>query len=534
MAVDKQCVIYARFSSSNQREASIDQQESACRSYAARNGLTVLRVYADRALTGRTDQRPQFQQMIRDSSAGDFAIVLVYSLDRFSRDRYDAAVYKHQLKQHGVRVTSATEPITDDPAGILMESVLEGLAQYYSAELAQKIRRGYEDNAKKLIAPGSVPFGYQRTSDGKYAIVPSEAETVREIFRRVAAGEMYADIARDLNDRGIKTSKGAAWNKNSFRAMLQNVRYTGTYLTKYNIVENAIPQIITKEMFYQVQSLLPDRKPVRRRTENGYYTLSGRLFCGSCGKPMTGVSGTSRNGSLCYYYACAGHREHTCSQGNVRRDNLEEQIASALWDDVLSDDCIEWMAHETAARQRKDFPREDMDLVQSELDQVKKEKANVLRAIAAGIFTDGTRDLLLSLERREADLSACISSASSVADKLPTAEDIRSYLELFREGSPEQPFSRQGILDAFVTRVNLYQDHLTVFFKIKKEDRQRDIPFADPLSDSGSFSRTKWRCGELKQTLRGLFKATKWSCKDPKRTVYYIDDYVFALVIKSA
>lgn len=513
--ISNTCVIYARFSSVQQRDASIEQQERVCRAYASQKGYKVLRVYADRAITGRTDQRPQFQQMIKDAAAGDFCVVLVYALDRFSRDKYDSAVYKHELKKHNVRVVSATEPISDDPAGILLESVLEGLAQYYTAELSQKIRRGYEDNARKLLAPGSVPFGYRRSASGQYEIYEPEAEIVREIFQRVADGEIYADIARDLNARGLRTSKGAAWNKNSFRTMLSNIRYTGTYISKFNLVENAIPQIISKEVFYKVKTVIPQHKPSRRHSDNGYYSLSGRLFCGSCGKPMNGISGTARNGTLCFYYACAGHRAHTCDQQNLRRDDLEELIASALWDDVLSDDCITWMAETTVAHQAEDFQQDDLDLLQAELNQTKKEKANVLKAIAAGIFTDGTRDLLLSLEHKEAELSALLDASNANVEQLPTTDDIISYLQLFREGSVDQPFTRQGILDAFVTRAEVHPDHVTVFFNIKKEDRQKDVPFTDPLSEpDGSSTLDKWSCGE------------------PKRTVYYINDFTFALIIR--
>ena len=137
-------VIYARFSSSAQREASIEQQINVCTTYAQQNGYTILQTYSDRAITGRTDQRPQFLQMIKDAREGRFCAVIVYALDRFSRDKYDSARYKHDLRQNGVRVVSATEPITDNPSGILIESVFEGLAQYYSAELSQKIRRGKE------------------------------------------------------------------------------------------------------------------------------------------------------------------------------------------------------------------------------------------------------------------------------------------------------------------------------------------------------------------------------------------------------
>lgn len=146
-------VIYARFSSSAQREASIEQQINVCLAFAEREGYNVIQTYSDRALTGRTDRRPQFLQMIKDAKKGHFCVIIVYALDRFSRDKYDSARYKHELRQNGVRVVSATEPISDNPSGILIESVFEGLAQYYSAELAQKIRRGYEDNAKNAWRP---------------------------------------------------------------------------------------------------------------------------------------------------------------------------------------------------------------------------------------------------------------------------------------------------------------------------------------------------------------------------------------------
>ncbi len=151
----KIAVIYARYSSHNQRDVSIEQQVKADREYAERLGLKVITVYADRALTGTNDNRPEFQRMIEDAKKRIFSYVIVYSLDRFARDRYDSVVYKRQLKECGVRVLSAMENIGDDPTGVLMESLLEGLAEYYSKELAAKIRRGLNDNAEKCLVASS-------------------------------------------------------------------------------------------------------------------------------------------------------------------------------------------------------------------------------------------------------------------------------------------------------------------------------------------------------------------------------------------
>ena len=126
-------VIYARYSSDNQREESIEGQIRECTEYAVRNDITILSSYIDRALSARTADRPEFQRMIADSEKGLFDVVLVWKLDRFSRDRYDSAHYKHILKKNGVRVISARENISEGPEGIILESMLEGYAEYYSA-----------------------------------------------------------------------------------------------------------------------------------------------------------------------------------------------------------------------------------------------------------------------------------------------------------------------------------------------------------------------------------------------------------------
>jgi len=498
-------VIYARFSSSAQREASIEQQINVCTAFAEREGYTILQTYSDRALTGRTDRRPQFLQMIKDARKGRFCAIIVYALDRFSRDKYDSARYKHELRQSGVRVVSATEPISDNPSGILIESVFEGLAQYYSAELAQKIRRGYEDNAKKCLASGSVPFGFRRSADGHYEIMPEEAEIVREIFRRVGSGETYAGICRDLNARGIKTRHGAAWNRSSFNTILRNQRYIGTYISKYHIQEDAIPQIVDKQLFYKVQTI-SHTKTGPRRTPNGYYSLTGKLFCGLCGEAMTGTSGTSKSGRLCYYYTCHGHRVHKCDQRSFPRDQLEDTICHAIWDDVLSDDSIRWMAHQTILDQDKIRADSDLEIVRLSLAEVRAQKANILNAIKAGIFTSTTKDELLRLEREEADLAEKVKEGEKLLNDQPTEDDIISFLELFREGYTDPDLTRSGLLDAFVTRAEVHADHILVYFRIKKEDRQKyaDLP---SVPDECSLS------------------TVKWTCRNDRRTLYYLSGY---------
>ena len=172
-------VIYARYSSDNQREESIEGQIRECTAYAEKNGFTVVKHYIDRAISVKTDNRPQFQQMIKDSDKKLFDIVLVWKLDRFARNRYDSARYKTQLKKNGVKLMSATEIISEGPEGIILESVLEGYAENYSADLAEKVVRGQIQNMLNAIQAGIL------TSSTKERLEQLE-ETKRELEARIA------------------------------------------------------------------------------------------------------------------------------------------------------------------------------------------------------------------------------------------------------------------------------------------------------------------------------------------------------------
>ena len=229
-------VIYARFSSDRQREESIEGQLRECHEYAEKNGITIIGEYIDRALSAskNTEKRLDFLRMIRDSSARQFEAVLVWKLDRFARDRFDSAHYKHVLKKNGVRVISATESISEGPEGIILESLLEGMAEYYSAELSEKVRRGQKENALKCRSNGGgLAFGYRLNADRMLEIDPATAPIVREIFRRYADGDTVKQILTDFNARGLKTSYGQPFHYSTFSAILRNRKYIGEF--KYQV-----------------------------------------------------------------------------------------------------------------------------------------------------------------------------------------------------------------------------------------------------------------------------------------------------------
>ena len=486
-------VIYARYSSHSQRDVSIDQQIRACRQFAERQGIRIVHVYEDRAITGTNDRRPGFQEMIRDAKDGCWDYVVVYTLDRFARDRYDSAVYKRKLKTEGIKVLSAMENISDDPTGVLMESVLEGLAEYYSKELSRKVLRGHEDNARKCLVNGKLPLGYCRGEDGRYAINEPEAELVREIFRRVSARENMVDIARDFNARGYRTKKGKMWNRSSFNQILSNERYTGVYIYQGIRTPGGIPQIVPQSLFDEVQCIIrlkpnPRRDPTgatpqRRRRENGTYLLTGKLFCGDCNSPMIGVSGTSKSTELHYYYTCKGRRadRSSCSRKNLRRETIERLVTGSLKSVIFTDSTIAFMADEVVAYQQQTACSEDLELLRTQYADTTRALNNLMSAIEAGIFSATTQARLLELEAKQRDLSRLINTAEAAAEKLPTREEIIAVLEMFRAGDVRDKDYQASIIDTFLISAHVYDDRVRFRFTIGPDHTEMTRPF-DPKS----------------------------------------------------
>ena len=248
-------VIYARYSSDSQREASIEGQLRDCKDYAEKNGITVVSTYIDRAYSAKTDDRPDFQRMIKDSGKKIFDVVLVWKLDRFARNRFDAVNYKYQLEKNGVHLVSAMEPISQGPEGIMVESMLIGMAEYYSAELALKVARGERENALQCKYNGGVvPLGFTiGKEDRLYHIDPETAPIVQEIFTRYADGEPAEKIAASLNERGLRTRTGKPFVKNSFFQIFRNRRYIGEYRYKDIVTPGGIPAIVDQDLFDRVQ-----------------------------------------------------------------------------------------------------------------------------------------------------------------------------------------------------------------------------------------------------------------------------------------
>ena len=485
-------VLYCRYSSHNQRDVSIDQQVAACEAFAERSGIQIMRIYADRAMTGTNDRRPQFQQMISEAPGLGVQYVIVYSLDRFARDRYDSAVYKRELKQHGIRVLSATENISDDPTGVLLESMLEGLAEYYSAELARKIRRGLSDNASKGMVTGPHPYGYC-AKDGHYEIVPEQAEIIREIYRRVLDGESRLAIIKDLNDRGVRTRLGGTWKRTSLETILKNERYTGVYRYGNVRIEGAMPQIIDRATFDAMQGLLLSSSmpaaPLRRRSDGGVYLLTGRVFCGHCGSPMVGVSGKSRSGALHYYYVCKGHRyAKTCDKSAIRRERLERDVAEAIRRYILTDDMIEKITD--LAMEQKKAAEQTPALAALTADRAAAQTSldNLMKALEKGIITNTTKARIEALEEEIQRIDVKIASERYAHRALDaTKEEVMATLRLFQRGDLDDPEYRETLIDTFVQTVYVFDDKYKIVFHLGA-GRRKNVEIPTDLPDESDDS----------------------------------------------
>lgn len=451
-------VIYARYSSSGQREESIEGQIRECREFAGRNGLTVVGEYVDKALTGRTDKRPDFQRMLRDSERGIFKAVICWKMDRFARNRYDSAMYKYKLKKNGVRIFYAKESIPDGPEGIILESVMEGYAEYYSESLSQNIRRGYYDSAMELKTLGRKVLGLRKGPDGRFEIDPATAPVVRRIFEEYAAGEKAKDIINRLNEEGYRTVKGGLFNKNSIRRILQNEKYIGVYEYKDIRVEDGIPAIITRELFDKCQTMLQrhHRAPAAKRDTS--FLLTSKIFCGHCGEPMTGDGGTGKSGKVYYYYTCNGRRQHKCKKDRVSKDWIEQVVIEQLVTLVHSDAFINEVADRCMKYQEKE--KDDSALRALETRQRENEKAinNMLAAIEAGIITPSTKTRLTELEAERARIEKGI-ARQLISDPSLDRDQVIYFLERFRDGDITDESYRVFLVDTFLNSVYLYDNN---------------------------------------------------------------------------
>ena len=462
-------VLYSRYSSDSQREESIEGQIRECTAFAERKGYTIIKSYADRAISGKkADNRPDFMQMIDDSKHGNFDFVIVWKLDRFSRDKYDSVFYKNVLKKNGVSVISATEPIDDSPEGQLMESIFEGFSAYYIKDLSMKVNRGMTENVLKCKCNGGVlTYGYYIDEDRHFQPDPEKSQIVTDIFARYASGESTKSIVASLNEQSIKTNKGKEITYTFIVKILNNRRYLGEYRFKDTVIENAFAPLTTSEIFEKCQRRMEEnkRRPGSFKPVEDKYLLTGKIYCGLCGSTMSGVSATSRTKKIHRYYQChAANKKKTCAKKRTHKDFIEDAVVDrALW--LLNDEptlnyivdgCFEVQLNTSAA----------LPALESRYKQVQIEIDNVMNAIKAGIITASTKSTLEGLER-EKDILALSIAKEKIERPTISKEEILYWLHQFGAIDRNDPAQRQRLINSFVNSVYVYDDKMVASFNYK-------------------------------------------------------------------
>jgi len=485
-------VIYARYSSENQTENSIEGQLRECKAFAEHKGITIVGTYIDRALSAKTDDRPDFQRMIRDSEKKKYDVIIVWKLDRFSRNRYDSAHYKSILRKNNVKVISATEAISDSPEGILLESLLEGLAEYYSVERAVKVKRGQTENALKAKHNGGViPFGLKLNNEREFEPDPLTAPIVKEIFERYADGESVPSIIENLDARGIKIgASGKQLHINSFRNLIRNRKYIGEYYYSGTKIPNAFSAVIPLELFARAQDRMDKNKrsPARAKAK-AEYLLTTKLYCGKCETYMVGESGTSQTLKTYNYYKCLSNkRKRGCTQKKaVKKDWIEKLVVQDTVNFVLQDKEIKRIAKLIIELQK----REDiaLPLLRRELEETEKGLKNIADAIQQGIITNTTKQRLEELEALKSDIEIKILQTELQQDIL-TEEKIIYWISRFKNGNTADKSYQKAIIDIFVNAIYLYDDRVVLTYNFKNDSRtislseveNSDLPQVAPSS----------------------------------------------------
>ena len=492
-------VVYARFSSDNQRDESIYAQLRAINEYADKNNIKIVNQFIDRAKSATSDKRPEFQNMIKfcEADTTGISMVIVHKLDRFSRDKYDSAMYKQKLKVKGIRVVSVLENLDNSPESLILESVIEGMAQYYSANLAREVAKGQRENGLRAMHNGGdAPLGYDVTNDKRYAINKEEAQAVKIIFDMYVNGYSYSNIIDKLNDLGYKTKRGNKFGKNSLHGILSNEKYTGVYVFNKTQrkgingkrnghkqksedeiikVEGGMPQIIGKDIFIQAQEMMQKRKkaPGSHKAIT-LYLLTGIIKCGECGHAMQGNKRKDKYGNDYISYRCGCRKQkRDCKNKEIKREYLEEFVLTELEEHVLNDNAIPALSKELNERlkTKSNDNHEMLNNLRNKLDKVNKEIENILTAIMSGIMNSMLKDKLDELEQVKLNLDLKINELSIESNSVEsvdiTEDQIRNMFGRFKEFvlTRNLPECKKFISD-YVKEVVVYRDHVEVIFNV--------------------------------------------------------------------
>lgn len=468
----KTAVIYARYSSERQTEQSIEGQIRECMMYAEQHDMMVVDTYIDRAMTGTNDNRNDFQRMLKDAQKKAWEVVLVYKLDRFSRNKYEMAIHKKTLRDYGISLVSAKEHIPDGPEGIILESLLEGMAEYYSVELAQKVSRGMrETRIKGNYAGGGIPYGY-KIVNRKFVISEDEAKIVVRIYEMYASGVIAKNIIKALTEEGITRRSGKPFTTAMIYGILQNERYIGIYRHKTEgVYTNTFPPIVPQHLFEIVQEIVAENRH-GKHPKDVVYLLRNKLKCGYCGKSVTSESGTSRTGVVVRYYKCSTRKKNSskCHKASIRKEILEQLIVDVTLKVLNNPQTIDTITERVfEAHERRIADTSVINILVAERDKIRKALDNMLSAVEQGIITSSTKQRIEELEAALEVADGKIVVERSKSKVQITPDDIKKFILKALKKEPRL------MIKMLVKEVILYDDKVEVYYNCIDKKKPDDL-----------------------------------------------------------
>ena len=474
-------VAYARFSSDNQREESIDAQLRAIRKYCLDNDIDLVYEYVDEAKSATTDNRPSFQRMFNEIELRDVSALIVHKLDRFSRNRYDSAIYKRKLQQMGINLISVLERIDDSPESIILQSLLEGMSEYYSANLSREVKKGMNETALQCKhTGGKPPLGYDVGPDRRYVINEEEAAMVRTIFSMYGSGKGYSDILAALE--GKRTKTGGSFGKNSIHDLLQNEKYIGVYVFNRSAakvggkrnnhaskepedivrIPGGCPRIIDDTTWNLVQERLHNNKHNASAKQRHVYLMTGKLVCGCCGAVLVGKSSGAARPA---YYMCGTRdRKGDCSLPRIQKDLCEREILKAIAS-IWSFDA-EAAADTILASFASMGELEEVRKARRRITEIDRQMNNLLTAIMNGVVHPDINDKIkqLQLERSACEMTAAMKR------EVPTRKEIVSFIHTLSgiEGLDQE--QQKELISRIIDHVLISADgsSFDIVFRIKR------------------------------------------------------------------
>lgn len=481
---------YYRYSSSVQRDCSIEQQRDAAHKLADEHGYIIEKEYEDRAISGTRDDRPGLQMMLFDIQRLRPAYLILWKVDRLARDKELCNEYKRVIKNAGCKIVYVAEyvPDSDDGSAVILESVYEAMAQMFIEQHRKNVSRGLNHNAVHCLYNGQKLLGYIGEPNNPYKIDPATAIVVQKIYEKYAEGVSMKEIIDDLKAKGIKSSRGNDFTINSLRTILHNEAYKGIYRYGEVRVEDGMPRLVSDELFEKVQKRFASNKQKGNKLvkelhpeieqDATEYWLTGHIRCGYCGSSLCGMSGTSKQGKLHYYYTCINRRKKTCDKMNITKDVLEsviENVLTELTNDsalrlIIARKCYEYHLQQNAG---KDLYETSL---RAQLKDVDNRLDNLLKAIEAGIFNETTAERMKELEEQKQLLVNELDVIETRKKYELTEESVLRFLDSYFN---EKNISKALLLDSLIENIYVYDDKIVI--SMYYGDDKREINIEDTL-----------------------------------------------------